>query len=439
MKVILFIALISAFIFDTLFVVRSSVFAGLNLTNVAILAVGGVLFLSEVLRGRVTGKNLFGIKFAIIISFATLFSLIYAQINGVFEGTALNNFRHAKSFVFVPAILYCLPFLIIDTREQGERYLLLLVVVFGLLNIASIIGAQFGIEINHAIDAHVREDESRQRFIGITGNPNKTAYLTCILIAFQYYFYRYHKARYIRYSMAALMVGGLIVVLLSGSRGGLVVLLIVILSLAYRLRDMKVIYAAALAILIVVAVLLNAESTLLDNALGRVESLVSDESSEVTSGRNIIWAALLSDIADSPVAMLFGNGYGSAHYMGIRAEPHNVYFMVFAEFGVIGLGFFIYFIFSMIRYVLMLRARLDEGDALWASVLAGGYVIVFAWIFTTLDGALDLIWLTIGVSMATLLSSTTKEAPSSSTKEVPCRQHEVESRLISRRRPRKIL
>ena len=437
MKVILFFALMSAFIVDTLFSIRIGVIAGLTLTNVVIVVVGFVLFVSEVPRGRISGKNLFGIKYAIIITFATLLSLIYAKFNGVYEGVTLDNFRQAKAFVFMPAILYSLPFLIIDTREQGERYLLLLVVVFGLLNIASIVAAQFGIEINTAVDAYVREEESRKRFIGITGNPNKTAYLTCILIAFQYYFYRFHKARYIRYLMAVFMVGGLVVVLLSGSRGGLVVLLIVIMGLAYRLRDMKVIYAAALAIPIVVAVLVSSESTLLDNALGRVEKLASDEASEVTSGRNVIWSEVLSDLSDSPASMMFGNGFGTAKYMGIRAEPHNVYLMVLAEFGIIGLGFFLYYIFSMIRYVL--RIRFDEDGALWASVVASGYVVVFAWIFTTLVGALDLIWLTIGISMATLLSRSTKEAPYISTKEMPYKQPKVESRLIGRKRPRKIL
>ncbi len=437
MKAILFLALMGAFIVDTLFSIRIGVLVGLTLTNVVVVVVGFTLFLSEIPRGRISGKNLVGIKYAIIIVFATLLSLIYAKFNGIYEGATLDNFRQAKAFVFMPAVLYALPFLLIDSREQGERYLLLLVVVFGLLNIASIVGAQFGIEINRAVDAYVREEEGRRRLIGITGNPNKTAYLTCILIAFQYYFYRFHKARYIRYLMAIFMVGGLVVVLLSGSRGGLVVLLIVILGLAYRLRDMKVIYAAALAIPIVLAVLLNSESTLLDNALGRVEKLTSDEASEVTSGRNIIWSALLSDYADSPVGMLFGNGFGSAKYMGIGAEPHNVYLMVLAEFGVIGLGFFVYYIFSMIRYVL--RVRLDEDGALWASVVASGYVVVFAWIFTTLVGALDLIWLTIGVSMATLLNSSTKEVAHSSTKEAPSKQQEVESRLIGRKRPSKML
>lgn len=432
MKAILFLVLMGAFIVDTLFSIRIGVLVGLTLTNVVVAVVGFILFLSEIPRGRISGKNLVGIKYAIIIVFATLLSLIYAKFNGVYEGTALDNFRQAKAFVFMPAVLYALPFLLIDSREQGERYLLLLVVVFGLLNIATIVGAQFGIEINRAVDAYVREDESRRRLIGITGNPNKTAYLTCILIAFQYYFYRFHKAYYVRYLMAIFMVGGLVVVLLSGSRGGLLVLLIVIVSMAYRLRDMKIIYATVLAVPIVVAVLLNSESTLFDNALGRVENLTSDESSEVTSGRDMIWSGLLSDYTDSPIGMLFGQGYGSAKYMGIRAEPHNVYLMVLVEFGIVGLSFFIYFMFSMFRYVL--RGRSDEDDALWVSVIVSGYVVVFAWIFTTLVGALDLIWLTIGVSMATLFSGARMR-----TKVSRKRVDTPDAYILEKKQPRKLL
>jgi hypothetical protein len=46
----------------------------------------------------------------------------------------------------------------------------------------------------------------------------------------------------------------------------------------------------------------------------------------------------------------------------------------------------------------------DKGDALRASVLAGGYVVAFAWFLTTLVGVLDIIWFVIGISMATLFA-----------------------------------
>ena len=74
-------------------------------------------------------------------------SIFYAQYQGSYGGTLLDNLRSAKALVFEPALLYGLAFLLIDTREQGERYLLLLVMVLGVLNCAAAIVTEFGLEL----------------------------------------------------------------------------------------------------------------------------------------------------------------------------------------------------------------------------------------------------------------------------------------------------
>ena len=269
------------------------------------------------------------------------------------------------------------------------------------------------------------EVESAKRLTGFTGNPNKTAYLICVLAIFQYYFYKFHKSRLVRYSLAIIMVGELVVVLLSGSRGGLLVLMVVIIYLSYRLRDMKMVYAAVLLIPLLVGVLLISESSLISNAINRMESLGSHNTSMVMGSRNVIWSALLSDYQASSLGIkLFGNGFGSSQYMGVRGDPHNMYLMVLVEFGIVGLGFFFFFIFSVFRRVS--RARLHRDDVLRVFVLASGYVVVFAWIFTTLIGVLDLIWFTIGVAMATLFIRR---------KEMPVKQQPVPGAFIEKKSP----
>lgn len=428
MKFILFIILLGAFILHILHLTIDTGIVGLTITNISFYLVGLTLIITEILGGNLSGKKLTGVNLAVIISVATIFSLIYAQIGGAYSGTFLDNLRLAKAFVFEPALLYGLAFLLVDTRDQGERYLLYLVIVMGMLNVAAVIGAKLGLQIYQAAEARNVEVEGSERLVGFIGNPNKTAYLTCILIAFQYYFYRFHKSYLIRYLMAILMLAGLAVVFLSGSRGGLLVLVIVILSLAYRLRDMKVVYGAVLLIPVMVGVLLIAESTLLENSIGRVEVLTSGDASEVTSGRNLIWSALLSDYTNSFFGMLFGYGFGASKAMGIRAEPHNIYLMVLVEFGIIGLGLFICFIATMFRHVA--RVLRSGDDALSASILASGYVVVFAWIFTTLIGVLDLIWFTIGISMATLFSAN---------KQAIRQQQHTPGMLLNKKRPPKLI
>lgn len=391
--------LLGAFVLKTLHASSIGELTGLTVTNVAIYLVGLVLIVTEVLGGNLSRKKFPGVGFAIIISVAVILSLIYAQFVGVYRGEMLDNVRNAKSFVFDSALLYGLAFLLIDTREQGQRYLLFLVVVLGMLNFASAIGAQYGIELYSV--SETMQNADTLRLSGFTGNPNKTAYLICILVAFQYYFYKFHKARLVRYLMAFLMAGELVVVLQTGSRGGLLTLIVVVLTLAYRLRDMRVIYATIVLTPVLIGLLLVTESTLLESSFNRINTLTFGDSGRITTGRDMIWSALLSDYTESFIGVLFGNGFGAALFMGIRAEPHNIYLKVLVEFGIVGLGFFIYFIFSMFLHIT--RARLNVDSALRASVLASGYVVVVAWFFTTLVGALDFIWFTIGISMAALL------------------------------------
>jgi len=396
--------LLGAFVIDTLFPVRLTSFIGLTVTNVALFLGALVLVVTDVASGTLARKNMIGVMPAAIILLAVVLGLMYARLTGIVDEPLIDHIRSAKSFVMEPVLLYGMAFLLVTTREQGERYLLLLVVVLGALNLVSVVAAQFGLEIYRVADSYVTEDAEARRLAGFTGNPNKTAYLTCILVAFQYYFYKFHRSPVVKIVMATLMVGGLIVVLLTGSRGGLLVLVVVVMALAYRLRDMRVIYATAVMVPLLIVVLLATGSTLLENAFNRITMLSSGGVAQFTSGRDQIWSMLLSDYSASALGMLFGNGYGAASYMGMKAEPHNIYLKVLVEFGIVGLTFFLYFIFLMFRRIATLK--LDVGVTLKSSVLAAGSVVVVAWFFTTLVGVLDLIWFTLGIAIATLTAAT---------------------------------
>ena len=198
MKFFLFLILLGAFVLDIVLSSTGGGVIGLSLTNMSILTVTLLLVVSEVLSGRLRSRNMTGVGMAIIVITAVLLSLFYAKVVDIYRGSLIDNFRSAKSYVIVPAILYILSFLLVDTREQGRRYLLLMVTVLGMLNILAIIASHFGVEIFRVYETYAAEDQGQERMAGFTGNPNKTAYLTCILVACQYYFYRFHKARLVR-------------------------------------------------------------------------------------------------------------------------------------------------------------------------------------------------------------------------------------------------
>jgi len=408
-KFIIYLLLLATFVIVTLIPGKLQGFSGLNITNAVLYVAALSLLANEMIGGAHFRRKTIGVAPAIMIAIAVLLSMLYAQFLGVYGGTLIDNLRSAKSFVLVPVLFFVLAYLLVDTREQGERFLMLLVVVLGLLNLASAIGAQFGIELYRSGGEQEDLEEGMTRLAGFTGNPNKTAYLTCILIAFQYYFYRFHGSTAIKFLMAILMIGGLVVVLLSGSRGGFLVLVIMIMGLAYKQRDLRVIYATAIAVPVVVGILFITGSPLLESAMDRVMSSLSSDAEDVTSGRDVIWMALLDDYGKDPLGVLFGYGYGVTKFMGTMAEPHNIYLKTLVEFGVIGLGMFLYFMISIFSKVT--RRREVETDGLRASVLASGYVVAVAWFFTTLVGIVDIVWFIIGIALATMLAARKKSDP----------------------------
>lgn len=432
MKFALFLTLLAAFVVDTLFPGRFAGFAGLTVTNAALFIGALILVVTEVANGTLSRKNMIGVVPAVTILAAVILGLVYARLIGIVQEPLIDHLRSAKSFVAEPVLLYGMAFLLVSTRAQGERYLMSLVVVLGALNLVSVVAAQFGLEIYRVADVYVADDDGSRRLSGFTGNPNKTAYLTCVLVTFQYYFYKFHRSWIVKIAMAALMVGGLIVVLLTGSRGGLLVLMVVVMGLAYRLRDMRVIYAAVVMVPLVIVALLATGSTLLENAFNRIAMLSSGDVGQLMTGRDQIWSMLLSDYAASALGIAFGNGYGAAQYMGARAEPHNMYLKVLVEFGIVGLAFFVYFIFAMFRRIAALKLGVSE--ALKSSVLAGGSVVTVAWFFTTLVGILDLIWFTLGIATATLVAAAGEQRAPEPT-DAPTNLIQKPARILSRKPP----
>jgi O-antigen ligase len=401
-KLLIFIILLGAFTLSALFPGRFVVFMGLTITNLALYVAGLALILMEVAQRNHTWRRCIGLGPAVIIFAAVALSAVYAKLYGVNTASLLDNVRSAKSFVFEPVMLFLMAFLLVDSRENGERYLLYLVVVLGILNLTTVLASLLGMEL-HAVDPYDLEADSTSRFSGFTGNPNKTAYLSCLLVAFQYYFYRMHKANAVKILMATLMLGGLAIVMLSGSRGGVLVLAIMIAGLAYKMRDIRVLYASIVAIPLVVIVLMASGSEQLSNAIDRLITLSSGDMSQAMTGRDMIWASLWEDYTSDAIGILIGNGFGSAQYMGIQAPPHNIYLKVLVEFGIIGLLLFLYFIVKMFRSVNKMHA--GDNDPLKTVIYASGAVVTVAWLFTTLSGILIFVWFMIGLATATLSAS----------------------------------
>ena len=86
----------------------------------------------------------------------------------------------------------------------------------------------------------------------------------------------------------------------------------------------------------------------------------------------------------------------------VGGDAHNIYLMILIEFGIVGLFIFTYLVWSLVSYI---RRQLFDDSELKFSVLIAAYIVLGAWLFSTLIGVLQLISIVWSLAFATLIMS----------------------------------
>ena len=395
MKTILFVLLLFAFIQEVVYPIQLSGLVGLTVQNIVVYSSVLVLLITEVATGRIFGRKIFGLFGLSLILIGVTINFAYHRMLGevAMAIPLLEHARYAKSMAFDPVVLYILPFLLIDYKAQGRRYLIILTSVIGLLNVISLLSNFLGFQL---FDMHEHYLD-RDRLAGITGNPNKTAYMLCMLMPIQYYFFKTPELGLARWLLLVLIALEIVFVLLSGSRGGLITLVLALGVAFIVYRDYRMMVLAAFSIPIAMIFLFQ-QSLYFQETLERVGVLLSGDLDAASANRFKIWTALLKDFMDTPMATIFGTGFGSAINLGVGARAHSLYIQILVEFGIPGLLVWLGLIWSFISKA---RRIVTPGDDHFrAMALTSVLVILFAWAFTTLIGVLDLVGVSMGVIFA---------------------------------------
>jgi O-antigen ligase len=122
--------------------------------------------------------------------------------------------------------------------------------------------------------------------------------------------------------------------------------------------------------------------------------------------RTEIWEASVRVIADHPfVGVGIGNYPAAVRSLGISealSAPHNLYFYLLSEFGIIGLGLFLLLVAAVFSKLLQgLRARISKNDRLVVGVLLIGFIMVL--VQSTITSYVlreGEIWVLLGITMA---------------------------------------
>ena len=395
MKFFLFFALLSSFVLSkTLFPHQFGGITGFNIGNIVIYLSVIILAVTEVAFGRIRKKQIPGLKLIIITIGCLLASIVYAKLSGLSVPT-IYVVQLFKRLYLDPFLLYILAFLFIDSKKDAQRCLLTIVVLFSLLNITSLILLNFDIQF-FLVQKHSQDSG---RFAGVIGNPNKTSYFLCCLLPFILYFKRAYSLKWqkIFFSVVALLT--ILTVVLSGSRGGLLTLLFVII--ATLITTKRHISLLIFLVAVFIGFLFALNSPVGVTIFERMQSLFEGDLIAGTSGRLAIWEALIKVYSSNAFTVLFGLGFGASEMVGMRADPHNYYLQILAEYGLVGFLVFFSFVAWYIRFIWISPA--SDNHHFRASFFHAISVIGIAWLFSSLDGIMNFVSLTVGVSMAYLL------------------------------------
>lgn len=397
MKYFLFIFLMTSFALSrTVFVNRFGGITGLNINNIAIYICFIALLISDFATGRFKEKYIFGLKIIIVATVFLFFSMVYTKINKHPSESYFFTLQLIKRMYVDPFLLYIMAFFLIDSKTDSSRFLIIILVTFSLLNIVSLILMKMGVSF------FLVQEYSKtisDRYTGFLGNPNKTSYFLCSLLPFFFYYIINKHGLILKALFSILIVFNVFTIAISGSRGGLVALIMIMFFILILKK--KYVLLLIFSVISFLSIIYIVSHNVSITALERIQPLLNGDIQQGTSGRLEIWSALMDVYKSDIITVLLGLGVGGSELVGLKADPHNFYLQVLSEFGIIGFLFFaIAFMWVASNIWIHQRRKSDDyGIYLLASMGA----ICIGWLFSSLDGIMNFVFLTIGVGVTQLL------------------------------------
>lgn len=220
--------------------------------------------------------------------------------------------------------------------------------------------------------------------------------------------------------LGAALVGSLALVM-TASRGGFVGLAMACATGAYLYRHL-ISYSrvagwalGSLVLLVVVVALSPYGGLLAERMIGQSSSV---DAFEASSGRSQIWVDLFAAMYANPISFITGYGWDVYWSMPFNFSPHNHYFSLWFNLGLVGLFAGTYLLFSAIARAR--RASLHASPPYRGQLIAfvlGGVGICAAVFFVDMYKPWNYFWMYGGVMMRMILCL--NESPASETQAVP--------------------
>jgi len=304
-------------------------------------------------------------------------SFFYARLMA--HGVRIDQFSILvtyKNHLLDPFLIYAAGFIIAKRIPEEQKPLYITTIAFALLNIVAMSVFVTGFNpFGVSVVSH-----SGTRFASFGGMANQGAYSLAILIPLLYYLYDRASNNFAKYSYVFFIFACLAGIGLTGSRGGYLLIIIeflMLMQLTGRYAFFSMIAAGGVAAMIVYAAAFNLE--FLISALSRLELLSGIEKitdfqkradfsalDQVSAGRTWIWKGIYEVMANDPLALVLGKGWGTyrphiKEVLGIDPAAHNVFLLYLLELGITGL---VLLCLAGYQYLRFIRNNLRNQDRL---------------------------------------------------------------------------
>jgi len=363
----------------------------------------------------IKNNYLFYIKFNKTISSFLIFGL-FLLLSTLYTPAYSYGILKATSFLTFNFALFLFPMLVIVEKENVKRlvfFFLLLGSAYSLLTLYNLYSSFISGDIIYTY---------RASFLGINpiGFANWFGSVDVILITLL----ASVKNRTQKMGMYILILLFTIVIVVSNSRGPIISFFLTIIFLsAFRVKQIKwenAFYWALFFIILFIVLLNILPSQLTDRytQLAKVSQINQRVSMFTINSRLDFWKAAIHFATDTIPHLFFGVGAGGFSelyfHLDFEAYPHNIFFEVFCELGLLGIVLIFWHFQSIFKYVFenFKQMPAQEKTILLAFTMAAVYNMIAAQFSSDLLRNRR-IWFFLGVAIAikSISNSEKKDSP----------------------------
>lgn len=330
--------------------------------------------------------------FAAILAFSFLYTL-----------SPIYGFEKIFRFVIFAFTMFSTPLLIIETEKDIEKILFYFKIMVFLVT-SLLIGQMIYLSLTGGFYTYLL------RVTVLSANPIQVSrYLALGATMIMVMLIRRSPKEGFPYLILLLSI--LLGIVLTGSRGPLISLFfgIIVYALLFERKNLSTLYFYGFIALITVVILMfilpeSVTKRFFDMTEGAIiltQKGIARVSTIAT--RLSFWDLALTNWTSNFSTFLFGLGAGGFSHLFIWRDwhwyPHNVFFEIISELGIIGLSVFLLFLYSSYKSISkgILNGSFSERSSIW---VAGALVMFFAAQFSGDINDNRILWMMIGLSIA---------------------------------------